>query len=211
MAPATRYVDQRQVYPVTRPSTRGVRGAVMRKRGTPGSPKDSANSNIKRDPRPASNGSRSRCPLASCPTPAAFARPAPPCLRRPVKLGAVHHPPPTPGREEVPNCHPFLPAAVANWRPELAVDAVSRRRGRWDAFGALHRRTRFHPVHQPQSREASQPAGMKNHHCTRTRARCGQPPVSAGQTPHKLDLGGLLDPQVTPRPNRGHYFAPCPP
>ena len=124
---ATRYVDQRRVYPVTRPSTRGVRGAVMRKRGTPGSPKDSANSNIKRDPRPASNGSRSRCPLASCPTPAAFARPAPPCLRRPVKLGAVHHPPPTPGREEVPNCHPFLPAAVANWRPELAVDAVSRR------------------------------------------------------------------------------------
>ena len=125
--PATRYVDQRRVYPVTRPSTRGVRGAVMRKRGTPGSPKDSANSNIKRDPRPASNGSRSRCPLASCPTPAAFAPPAPPCLRRPVKLGAVHHPPPTPGREEVPNCHPFLPAAVANWRPELAVDAVSRR------------------------------------------------------------------------------------
>ena len=124
---ATRYVDQQRVYPVTRPSTRGVRGAVMRKRRAPGSPKDSANSNIKRGPRPASNGSRSRCPPASCPTPAAFARPAPPCPRRPVKLGAVHHPPPTPGREEVPNCHPFLPAAVANWRPELAVDAVSRR------------------------------------------------------------------------------------
>ena len=47
---------------------------------------------------------------------------------------------------------------------------------------------------------------MKNHHCTRTRARCGQPPVSAGQTPHELDLGGLLDPQVTPSGFAAYYF-----
>ena len=78
----TRYVDQRRVYPMTRPGARGARGAVVRKLGAPGSPKDSVNSNIKRGRRAASNGSRSRCPLASCPTPAAFAPPAPPCLRR---------------------------------------------------------------------------------------------------------------------------------